>query len=141
MLIDVAALEKAFTQLQTSLQYFHSPLAIQDPNLRVQFRNSVMLCFSCAYEFAFKMIWRQLTAILSSNIELKTMNYADLIRTAAQAGLILNVQRFLQYRELRNLTSHTYDESKAELIIKEMESFRNDIESLLQQLKKRNPAK
>ena len=139
MKINISPLEKAFAQLQTSQQYLHSELAKQDNNLRLQFRNSVIQCFEFTYELAYKMILRQLTQIVEASENLKQMNFSDFIRTAAQAGLISDVKRFLQYREMRNLTSHTYDDRKAELVLTVLDDFEKDIGYLIQQLNTRNP--
>lgn len=138
MKINISPLEKAFEQLQTSQRYLHSALAKQDNNLRLQFRNSVIQCFEFTYELAYKMILRQLTQIVETSENLKQMNFSDLIRTAAQAGLIPDVKRFLQYREMRNLTSHTYDDRKAELVLTVLDDFEKDIDYLIQQLNSRN---
>ena len=86
------------------------------------------------------MIRRQLEQIVGVQEDLRHMNFADFIRTAAEA-LIPDVKRFLRYRQARNLTSHTYDENKAEEVISVLNDFISDVHFLLNELSKRNEIK
>lgn len=138
MKIDFTPLKNAMSQLETSVNYLNSDLAHNDPNLRIQFRNSSIQCFEFTYELSYKMIRRQLEQIVGTTDELRQMNFADFIRTAAEAGLIPDVKRFIIYRQRRNLTSLTYDEKKAEEIIVILDDFIRDIHYLLNQLSERN---
>jgi nucleotidyltransferase substrate binding protein (TIGR01987 family) len=65
------------------------------------------------------------------------LNFADFIRTAADADLIQDVKRFLRYRQMRNMTSHTYNESKAEEIVNVLDEFVKDIHYLIKALQTR----
>lgn len=134
MKLDISPLEKALAQLEKSVSYLHSELARKDPDLRLQFRNSSIQCFEFTYELSYKMIRRQLEKIISTPEDLRQMNFADFMRTAAEAGLIPDVKRFLRYRQRRNLTSHTYDEKKAEEVISILNEFINDIHFVLKKL-------
>jgi hypothetical protein len=66
------------------------------------------------------------------------MAYMDVIRSGAEAGLIADVARFRDYREKRNLTSHTYNQSKAEQIEAVLNHFRDDVRFLLMSLEPLN---
>jgi len=68
------------------------------------------------------------------------MAYMDVIRSAAEAGLIADVAHFRDYREKRNITSHAYDPAKAEQIEAVLNDFRDDVRSLLSELERRNRA-
>ena len=138
MKIDYSSLEKAFSQLKDSLGYLHSSMVQKDEALRKQFRNSVIQCFAFTYELTYKMLKRQLSQIVEAPGDLKQMNFADLIRTAAEAGLVQDVKRFLEYRAMRNLTSHTYDQDKAEMIVSILNDFQKDVTFVIAELKKRN---
>ena len=138
MKIDISALENAFSQLEESMQYLHSSAAKSDEDLRKQFRNSAIQCFEFTYELAYKMIKRQLKEIVEAPDTLKHMNFADVIRAAAESGIVTEVKRFLEYRAMRNITTHTYDEQKAELILTILTDFQQDIRNLIEELKKRN---
>ena len=59
-------------------------------------------------------------------------------RYAAEAGLVTDIARFKDYRDKRNITSHTYNQAKAEKIEAILPDFRDDMRSLLAELEKRN---
>lgn len=141
MKIDISPLEKALGQLETSIGYLHSELAKNDRGLHEQFRNSAIQCFEFTYELCYRMIRRFLDQIVSTPDDLRQMNFADFVRTAAEAGLIPDVKRFLRYRERRNITSHTYDQKKAEEVIEVLDEFMNDIRIILKEFRKRNEPK
>jgi hypothetical protein len=56
------------------------------------------------------------------------------IRTGAEEGLIQDVARFRDYRDLRNVTSHTYNSGTAERVIAALPDFIDDVRYLLNQL-------
>ena len=140
MRLDVTALEKALSLLEQSLSYLRSELAASDPKLRAQFRAAAIQGFEYTYELAFKMIRRQLAQISAVPAELAEMPFKDLIREAADAGLIVDPESFFLYREIRNITAHTYDEAKAEKVLGVLDGFRKDVLVLLKELKRRNHA-
>ena len=57
-----------------------------------------------------------------------------LVRTAAESGLIPDVARFRRYRDMRNITSHTYKAEIAEQIIGILPAFLGDMQYLLNAL-------
>ena len=140
MYLDLSHLEKAVSQLATSLGYLNSDLARNDRGLRVQFRAAAIQAFEFTYELAVKMLRRQLEQIVANPAELRAMAFMDLVRTGAEAGLVEDVGRYRLYREKRNITSHAYDEERAEEVLAVLEPFLADVRYLLAELKKRNPA-
>jgi nucleotidyltransferase substrate binding protein (TIGR01987 family) len=140
MKLDLTVLEKALAQLEQSLSYLHSDLAARDAGLRAQFRAAAIQGFEFTYELSVKMIRRQLAQISAVPAELAEMAYQDLIREAADAGLLVDPEGFFLYREIRNITAHTYDEAKAERVLGVLEAFRKDVLVLLKELKRRNHA-
>ena len=138
MKLQISPYEKALGQLRKSLDYFQSPTTKKDVELYAQFRGASIQAFEYSYELAINMIRRQLSQIVQNPQELVQMTYADLIRTAADSGLIDNVKRFLMYRKARNQTSHTYDEKRAMNVAKVIPGFYKDALFLLDQLHKRN---
>lgn len=139
--LDITSLENALSQLETSLHYYHSELAHNDVGLRAQFRNSAIQCFEFTYELSYSMIRRQLAQIVETSDVLRQMNFADLIRTAADANLIPDVKRFLRYRKRRNITSHPYNENNTENVVAVLDNFVQDIHYLIRELKERNEPK
>lgn len=137
MLLDVSPLARAQAALEKSFGFLHSELA-GNPDLREQFRAATIQGFEVVYELAYKMIRRQLEAIVPVPSELREASFMDLMRTAADAGLIRLPASWKSYRELRNRTSHTYDEAEAETILGEIDAFLQDVRFTLAELKRRN---
>lgn len=137
-MIDYSAFESSVRQLDTSLRYLNSDMARKDPELRKQFRAATIQAFEYNYDLAAKMIRRQLSEIVLNPPELREMPFMDLMRTAADAGLIRDARPFHGYREKRNITSHTYNEERAEEVVTIMDSFLQDMRGLLGELKRRN---
>ena len=139
MKLDLSSLEDALGQLEKSLAYYHSDTARKDKGLREQFRAACIQAFEFTFELAYKFTRRQLAQIVPARESLAQMSYPDLIRSAADAGLVRDVKRFLLYRDKRNLSSHTYDFKKAEEVISILDDFQKDISFLVSELKRRNP--
>lgn len=138
MIIDYSPFEKAIKQLEKSVYFYRSDLAEENWELKEQFRAAIIQAFEYTYELAYKMIRRQLGEIVANPAELKEINFIDLMRNAKEAGLIKDVPVFRVYREMRNITSHTYNADKAEDIVAVIDSFIVDMRYLLSELEKRN---
>jgi len=137
MKLDLTSLREALAALEKSLHFLSSEMA-KDTDLREQFRNSAIQCFEFTHELAFKMLKRQLERMTADPASVDTMAYMDIVRSGAEAGLVADVARFRDYREKRNITSHTYDAAQAEKIASVLEDFRKDVRHLLVELEKRN---
>lgn len=140
MQIYTQSLENAVQQLERSNSYLNGELARNDEGLRVQFRAATIHAFEVTFELAIKMMRRQLAQIVVAPSELQKMAFMDLIRTAAAAGMVKNVPSFMIYRDMRNITSHTYDSEAAEEVISVIDDFLQDVRFLLNVLKQRNGA-
>jgi nucleotidyltransferase substrate binding protein (TIGR01987 family) len=139
MTIDVSSLRNALAALEKSLNFLASDMA-RDPDLHEQFRAAAIQAFEFTHELAFKMLKRQLEQMSADPAAIDTMGYMDVIRTGAEAGLITDIARYRDYREKRNITSHTYDQAKAEQIVSVLNNFRDDVRHLLAELERRNRA-
>lgn len=138
MKLDFSSLEQAVAQLQMSFGYLHSDMA-QDENLRKQFRAATIKAFEFSYELAVKMVRRQLSVIVANPDQLNGMDFKDLMREAADAGLIHDPVAYMGYRTLRNKTSHTYSEQQAEKTVAAVDEFLDGMRFLMEQLARRNP--
>jgi len=136
--LDTSTFERALAQLEKSYDYLHSDRAREDSDLREQFRAAAIQAFEYTYELAVKMIRRQLGQIVANPAELREMAFLDLMRTAVDAGLIREAPPFRVYREMRNMTSHTYDSERAEEVVAVIDDFMHDLRFLLEELRKRN---
>jgi len=138
MKLDLSALEKAAQRLDESLEYMNSETAARDSKLRVVFRAAAIQAFEFTFELCAKMILRQLSQVEVNPAELKKMTFIDLMRTAATRGLVRDPEMFMKFRELRNMTSHTYDESRAAEVALALPSFLAETRAVLAELKARN---
>ena len=108
----------------------------QKTNLFV--RDALIQRFEYSYELAHKMLKRFLELTEPNAEDIDQMSFSDLIRTGAERGLLLHSwDIWSSYRAARNLTSHTYNESKAIEVCKIIPEFFKEAEYLLMQLKSR----
>ena len=84
------------------------------------------------------MIRRQLALIVANPGALRETDFADLMRDAADAGIVRDAPAYMRYREMRNRTSHAYDASRAEEVVAAMDEFLHDMRHLLAKLEERN---
>ncbi|WP_419933620.1 HI0074 family nucleotidyltransferase substrate-binding subunit [Candidatus Palauibacter sp.] len=138
MKLDFSPLTNAVGQLERSLAYLNSDLAREDAGLREQFRAAAIQAFEFSYELSVKMIRRQLAAIVARPAALHQIDFADLMRDAADAGIIRDARTYIRYREMRNRTSHTYNADRAEEAVVAMPGFLGDMQLLLAELEQRN---
>ncbi|MBY0467247.1 MAG: nucleotidyltransferase substrate binding protein [Burkholderiales bacterium] len=94
--------------------------------------------FEFVYEIGFKMLRRQIEAGAASPDEVDTFNFRDVLRVGAEKGLIADVQAWLGYRQMRNITAHTYDHEKARQVYQGTLLFLADARALLAALEARN---
>lgn len=138
MKLDCSSLENAVSQLKKSFEYLLSDLAKNDSDLRDQFRAATVKAFEFSYELAIKMIRRQLAAIVANPDALRRSAFAVVMREAADAGIIQDAPSFMRYRQLRSMTSYTYNDDQAEATVAAVRDFISDMDFLLKKLEKRN---
>jgi nucleotidyltransferase substrate binding protein (TIGR01987 family) len=80
------------------------------------------------------MIRRRLETMAATPAEIEQMDFKTLMRTAAEKGLIDDPMAWLLFREKRNITSHTYDETKALDVLSVIPQFQARAKYLLEQL-------
>lgn len=94
--------------------------------------------FEIVYELGFKMLRRQIEAESASPDEVDTFNFRDVLRAGAEKGLIADVEAWLRYRQMRNITAHTYDHDKAKQVYQGTLLFLTDARALLAALEARH---
>jgi nucleotidyltransferase substrate binding protein (TIGR01987 family) len=132
MTLDFTSLKKALSSLNRALQ--RSQSAPGDEELR----DAVIQRFEYTYELAWKSLKRQLEQEVPNPPLIDQLSYRDLLREAAQAGIITEVERWMDYRELRNITAHTYDDLKAQRVYDAVDDFYTDATALLKALEERS---
>lgn len=110
----------------------------QRPQVQNTLMAGVIQNFDFVYEISTKMIRRQLEAEALSPEEVDQSSFRDILRTAAEKGLIDDVEAWFRYRLMRNITSHTYNQEKARQVYEGTLVFIEDARALLKQLEGRN---
>jgi len=101
-------------------------------------RDSVIQRFEYSYELCWKMLKRRLELDDPSPESIDAMSFREMIRAGAERGLIDDPLAWFNYREKRNLTSHTYNEEVALTVYQVAVAFLPDAQCLLAALQKRN---
>lgn len=106
-------LRDALAELKKNIELPHSDIARERPDLIPTFRTAAIKSFEYAYEMSIRLIRRSLEARAASPQEIEDMDFRPMMRTAAEKGLIDEPLVWVLFREKRNITAHTYDETKA----------------------------
>lgn len=132
MKLDLTALELATASLERALT--RASGAPEDEELR----DAVIQRFEYTYELCWKMTKRRIEADAPVPSDVDAMSFHGLMREAAERGIVQDVTRWLEYREQRNLTSHTYNAAKARSVFETARSFLVDARAVLVELQRRN---
>ncbi|MDB2414237.1 nucleotidyltransferase substrate binding protein [Rickettsiales bacterium] len=101
-------------------------------------RDSAIQRFEYSYELGMKLLRRHLENISESSIEIEHMSFKNLLRTGAEKGLIDDPVAWFEFREKRNMTSHTYNQEKADMVYSCLPDFYKRSMFLLEKLKNEN---
>jgi nucleotidyltransferase substrate binding protein (TIGR01987 family) len=138
--LELSALRNAVASLEgglglvTNNAWFNEQLPIVQNTLIA----GVIQNFEFVYELSIKMIRRQIELDADNPAELDQTNFRDLLRIAAEKGLIADVEAWFFYGSMRNASAHTYDQQKARQIYQDTLKFVDDARSLLACLESRN---
>ena len=130
--LNLAPLDKALNSLDRALAC--ALAASEDEELR----DACIQRFESSFELSWKMLKRQLREELANPAELDTWSFRQMIRVAGERRLIADVEAWLDYREKRNLISHTYDERKAGQVFAVLPRFAQSAADLLSRLQARH---
>lgn len=127
--IDLSALRKALSVLTEALGLWHAePVGTV---LKPHLRSAVIQSFEFSYELCLRSLRRVLIERAGSADLVTDLSFNDLLRSAADAGLLPEPGAWRVWRELRNATSHAYNETRAEQVAQDAESFCIDALALL----------
>ncbi|GBU10239.1 hypothetical protein AwWohl_13770 [Gammaproteobacteria bacterium] len=129
----ISSLEDALTVVGNSSWFNAQNSAVQNTLIAGVIQN-----FEFVYEISIKMIKRQLNLESASPSEVDETDFRNILRMAAEKGLIANVEAWFTYRKMRNMTSHTYDHAKAQQVYQGTLAFISDARNLLKKLEERN---
>ena len=105
-------------------------LDASDEDLQEAVRAGVIQNFEVVYEQSWKMMERWLEENVGT-VYVNVRTRRELFRRAAQSLIITDVDRWMEYHEARNRTSHTYDEDTAQSVFEEATEFVHDAKRLL----------
>lgn len=109
--IDFTALRKALAQLEEAIAFWQAQP--DGSALKPHLRSAVIQSFEFSYELSVRMLRRVLIARAEAADLVADLSFNELIRRAADAGLLSDALGWRQWREMRNATSHTYNEARA----------------------------
>ncbi len=136
--LNLSAFVKAINQLQQSLTCYHSDIVQQHEDLIQQMRAAAIQAFEFTYELAWKMLKRYLMLTEPNPNEIEEMSFSDLIRTACERGLLQSeLSVWKSFRRDRSITSHTYDDTKAQEVFEHIPAFLKEAQDLLSSLQAR----
>ncbi|RRR74641.1 MAG: hypothetical protein EI684_06550 [Candidatus Viridilinea halotolerans] len=140
MFLDLSPLRSAVAALTTSIAVVNNqpwfgqqPIGVQQTLIA-----GVIQSFVFVYELSIRMLRRQLEVEAASPTEVDQSSFRDLLRMATAKGLIADPEAWLGHRHMRNITAHTYDQIKAQLVYQHALSFVKDAQALLHTLEQRN---
>ena len=129
MPLDFSPLAREVARLDEGLARHHAQPADE------QLRDGLIQRFEFTYDIAHKLLRRALEAGAANPEELDRMTFPALIRTGFEQGLVAgDWPQWRLYREMRNITSHTYDEAKALQVAAAIPDFLGEARELLRRL-------
>lgn len=132
MVLDYSALTNAIARLGEGLARYHRDTA------DAQIRDGLIQRFEFTYDLSHKMLRRALEEAAANPAEIDRMSFPTLIRTGVEQGLIAgDWATWRDFREMRNITSHTYDEAKALQVAAAIPSFLAEARALIERLQGR----
>ena len=138
--LDLSALRSALASLEDGLDVARDTGWFSKQSSKVQntLVAGVIQNFEFVYEVGYKMLRRQIELEAASPADVDESNFRDVLRLAGEKGLIADVEAWFGYRQMRNITAHTYDHEKAQKVYLGTLLFIDDARALLANLEARN---
>lgn len=101
-----------------------------------QLRDGLIQRFEFTYDVSHKLLRRAIEQAAAVPEDIDRMSFPTLIRTGFEQGLLASDwTQWRGWREMRNITSHTYDEAKARQVAAAIPDFLAEAAELLRRLK------
>lgn len=139
-MLTTKPLADALIHLETNFGLTTSSLARAHPDLLSTFRTAAVKSFEYVYELSVRLVRRALELKAVSSAEIDEMDFKTLIRTAAEKGLVDDPLPWYLFREKRNITAHTYDQTKAIDVLSVVPQLLDRARFLLARLKEQDAA-
>ena len=129
MAVDISPFLKTVERLAAGLARYRTDE--NDSHLR----DGLIQQFEFTYDVAHKTLRRVLEARAADPAEIDRMSFPTLIRTAFEQGLLEEGwPKWQDFRENRNITSHTYDEDLARKVANAIPRFLDEVRNLADKL-------
>lgn len=139
MTLDLSSLVQAVDSLRDSLEVLRLEQAGNNPQVLRVIQAGVIQNFEFTFELSHKMLKRYLEATEPNPAGLDQANFQDLIRLGSERGLLRSSwDSWKRYRTARGITSHTYDQTKAQEVLALVPEFLLEAQILLGQLEQRS---
>lgn len=127
--IDLSSLRKALAMLNEALVFWDAQP--EGTSLKPHLRLAVIQSFEFTYELSVRLLRRVLIERAEAADRVADLSFNDLLRGAADAGLMADAAPWREWREMRSATSHAYDEAKAQALAARASAFSADAAALL----------
>lgn len=139
--LDLTPFASAIRQLRQAIDFARSAYKRRDLPLASLLRTAVVQAFEFTFEVSIKMIRRYLELAETNAAEIHVYSFNRLLRLAYEREVTrAELAVWLDFRELRNTTSHAYDEDKAEKVYNAAPLLLAEAEDLLSVLKRLLPS-
>ena len=131
--LDLSSLRAAIKVLQETMEMMadHTWVSAQRMVVQHALVAGAIQNFEVAYEMCVKTLRRHLEMSVDVPDTVDKLDFRDLLRVAAEKGLIDDVERWFDYRKMRNITAHSYDFEKAQMVYVGIAQFMMDANQLL----------
>jgi nucleotidyltransferase substrate binding protein (TIGR01987 family) len=137
-MIDLTPMADAVGSLTESLQLVEESNKMHSEPMRLIVQRGLIQAFEYNFAMAVGMMERYLSETAAVPDKRDLSNFQELIRVADEHGLILSpFAKWKAYRHARNLTSHTYNRTKALAVVAIIPDFEREVVHLLSQLKEK----
>lgn len=139
MALELGSLKKAIASLERAWNFSHKRLKNKDiePDEAELLKAGVIQNFEFTYELCWKFMKRWLEINLTPGM-MEGISRKQLFRFAVENHLINGYGEWVLYHDLRNKTSHIYDQEVATLIFEQAGSFLEDAKAFFVALEARN---
>ena len=128
--LDLTALENSLKRLGEVMERYRKDTSDD------AIRDSVIQRFEFTYSITLKILRKYFIERAFVVEDINQMSFNDMIRTANQMALLKsNLEIWSEFREMRNKTSHTYDETVALKVVSIIPNFYEEVKFLLNKLK------
>ena len=127
---SISALENAHKRLGDVLKIF-----VENENDDIV-RDSVIQRFEFTYSIALKTLKKYFEGVAFVMEDVQQMTFIQVIRVANKLDLLhFELDKWTEFRQMRNITSHTYDEEVARKVVAVIPDFCEEVGYLLKQLR------